>query len=83
MRLLDWILGRSEVKTPNLEDLNQGRCPACGGRDFYEGPHGGLAVNVKCVNCGSCFNLCPPFTPQRIPDAGCYNENRTKKTGDL
>ena len=33
----------------------------CGSTDFYEGPHGGLAVNVKCVKCGKLYNIVPLF----------------------
>ena len=31
-------------------------CLDCGSDKFYEGPHGGMAINIKCVNCGSEFN---------------------------
>ncbi len=48
------------------EKLRRGVCPDCGGDKFLEGPHGGLAVNVQCDNCGSRFNLCWPFSPERI-----------------
>lgn len=34
-------------------------CPDCGGEDFLEGPHGGLAVNVKCSKCGCKLNITP------------------------
>lgn len=42
------------------------KCPDCGKFDFLEGPHGGLAVNIKCANCGSEFNVCPPWFAERI-----------------
>ncbi len=34
-------------------------CPGCGGKEFLEGPHGGMAVNVKCKKCGYKLNVCP------------------------
>jgi len=41
-------------------------CPDCGSKKFYEGPHGGAAVNVKCADCGHKFNLGLPLFVQRI-----------------
>lgn len=26
---------------------------------FFEGPHGGLSVNIKCAHCGTRWNICP------------------------
>jgi len=53
----------------NLEYI-EGRpvCPDCGKNDWYEGPHGGLAVNIKCANpeCGRKFNWMGPFGMERI-----------------
>jgi hypothetical protein len=40
---------------------DQNRMPCCGGLSFKEGPHGGLAVNIQCENCGEWFNICPPM----------------------
>lgn len=37
--------------------LAKGICPDCGSGDFYEGPRGGLSVNIKCAGCGSEFNV--------------------------
>ncbi|MBA7697268.1 hypothetical protein ES703_105931 [subsurface metagenome] len=34
-------------------------CPECKSTDFLEGPHGGMAVNVKCAKCGYRLNTCP------------------------
>ena len=31
-------------------------CPECGGTEFLEGPHGGLAVNFCCAKCFARFN---------------------------
>lgn len=49
-------------------------CPQCGHDRFFEGPHGGLAVNVKCSSCSACFNCTPlvPFDWDPIADAGMY-----------
>ncbi len=32
------------------------RCPDCGGTEFLEGPHGGLAINFACALCRARFN---------------------------
>ena len=58
-----------EKITPQEEiKLKNNTCPDCGGKNFLKGPCGGLAVNVKCANpkCGSKFNICWPFLPERI-----------------
>ena len=52
-------------------------CPACGGNWFYEGPHGGASVNVKCANpvCGKKFNWMGPFGFSEINnDDGFYKK---------
>jgi len=43
-------------------------CPDCGDNKWYEGPHGGLSVNIKCANheCGRKFNWMGPFGMDRI-----------------
>jgi len=41
------------------EIADQLACPECGGKDFLEGPHGGMAVNVKCAKCGYKLNVVP------------------------
>lgn len=38
-----------------------GTCPDCGGH-LPEGPHGGLAINATCKDCGAVFWIAPPFT---------------------
>ena len=55
------------ISNANLERLNEGECPDCGGRGFQLGPRGGLALNVRCAGCGATFWYCPPFPPSRIP----------------
>ena len=50
----------------------QHRCP-CGSNQFYPGPQGGLAHNIKCVECGQCYWWSPPFTPKPIDEVpGVY-----------
>lgn len=45
--------------------LRGGKCPACGSERFFEGPHGGLAVNIICEN-GHKFWVAGPFTPEYL-----------------
>lgn len=33
-----------------------GRCPNCRGQSFYQGPEGGLSMNVECAQCGCRWN---------------------------
>jgi hypothetical protein len=37
----------------------RGECPDCQGKEWYEGPHGGMSVNWYCGNedCGSGFSV--------------------------
>lgn len=54
----------SEFRDLSLDEqriLARAECPFCGRRELYEGPHGGLAVNVYCGGCGAGFNLGPVF----------------------
>jgi hypothetical protein len=32
-------------------------CLHCGGTSFYEGPRGGLSLNIFCAKCGAGFNI--------------------------
>jgi len=41
-------------------------CPDCGGKDFIEGPCGGMSQNIKCSGCGHWFNVALPVFIQRI-----------------
>jgi DNA-directed RNA polymerase subunit RPC12/RpoP len=64
--------------TQQLNALNRGRCPDCGGTRFHEGPHGSGSVNVKCAGCGSKFCYQAPFTPDRINNEDiCYDAETT------
>ena len=50
-----------------IDFVKKNICPDCKCKGFFEGPHGGLCVNVMCKNprCGSRFNL-GPLTVERI-----------------
>lgn len=43
-------LARSKENEGNI------KCPNCGGTEWYEGPSGGLSVNIECTKCGDRFN---------------------------
>lgn len=47
------------VVNPLVESFRKGECPDCHGKDFYEGPSGGMCTNYKCANpdCGHRFNI--------------------------
>lgn len=59
------------------EQLSHARCPDCGGKLFHPGPEGGMSINIKCAetSCGSKFNWCPPFLPQRISNDDMFYQN--------
>jgi hypothetical protein len=59
------LLEYDEVKLNKLF-LKYKCCPDCGCPTLYEGPTGGLSVNVKCSKCGHYFNLGFPMFSQRI-----------------
>jgi hypothetical protein len=40
--------------------ISKGECPDCGGREFREGPSGGICTNFEC-RCGSRFNIGAAF----------------------
>lgn len=78
----------SKVFQGDIETIyRKGKCPDCGGGDFYEGPSGGMATNTKCGICGSFFNV-SPFGVDRIhcvvhniesfPKAKPFNKNMLK-----
>lgn len=48
------------------EMLGKGRCPDCKSKEFWEGPRGGMAMNITCAKCGSRFNIVPGLFCQRI-----------------
>ena len=40
-------------------------CPDCGGKNFLEGPQGGISTNIMCAKCRHRFNA-SPFGIERI-----------------
>jgi hypothetical protein len=38
------------------ESISKGKCPDCKGQ-LLKGPHGGVAINVKCKDCENIFNI--------------------------
>lgn len=54
------IINTITNKPNNLE------CPDCNGDKWFEGPSGGMCVNISCVGCGSRFNDMGPFGLQRL-----------------
>ena len=55
-----------EFVVKQAEETNNLVCIDCGCTDWYEGPCGGLAQNIKCAGCGHCFNMGLPLFFQRI-----------------
>lgn len=49
----------TQTITVPIEEEKEGCCPNCGSDKWYEGPSGGMAVNVKCAGCGIWFNNTP------------------------
>jgi hypothetical protein len=52
---------RGDLMNPSVsEDLVRWlafpECPDCGGRTWYFGPRGGLAINLRCAGCQAWFN---------------------------
>lgn len=41
-------------------------CVDCGSTEFFEGPCGGCAQNIKCVQCGSKYNIMPVGWAERL-----------------
>jgi hypothetical protein len=43
--------------------LYDNQCPDCKGKEFFDGPSGGMSQNIKCANqeCGSEFCIGPFF----------------------
>lgn len=59
------------------------QCPDCGGVDFFEGPHGGLSVNVKCAKCGSKFCWSPLGDMMPIDNEDQLYKGLTIRLADL
>lgn len=45
---------------------NWDHCPACGHTLFFDGPHAGLAVNVRCAGCLTAWWFGGPFGWKQI-----------------
>ena len=50
--------------------IDEGMCPDCHKEDLYEGPHGGMMMNIRCSFCGSKFNIPDPEFPG-LPMGNC------------
>lgn len=63
--------------------IDNNMCPDCTGR-LLEGPSGGfgLAVNIKCEDCGAKFNFAPPFKTERISDSFKFPPKKGEKSED-
>lgn len=50
----------TDAERVELSFKQSGKCPDCSGKDFFEGPSGGVCTNWKCANeaCGHYFNVC-------------------------
>lgn len=63
MKLINWILTFLGIKPPKNSpvDFYRLKCSYCGGTEFFEGPSGGLSVNILCANkaCSHWFNWGP------------------------
>lgn len=58
-------------------------CPSCRSIWFFEGPRGGLSVNVKCVKCGRKFNYMGPFGMDGIDNDDAGYSTKVVKLEDL
>lgn len=63
--LSDWLSGKGNGR-PDLKEImaKEGPdpvCKYCGGKEFFEGPSGGLSTNILCTNyeCRHWFNYSP------------------------
>lgn len=63
MRLFGWIRKRPQQPLPHGETGGFSkanrftRCLHCHGTQFYEGPEGGLSINLECAECGARYNV--------------------------
>jgi len=59
--VFSWLKRRkSTVLPPPLNKVNIDRftsCIYCDSPEYYEGPTGGVAMNIKCAQCGARFNI--------------------------
>lgn len=65
---MSWFRKSRSPDPPEAKEATCGkpRCSYCGGTDFFEGPSGGVCVNIRCANekCRHWFN----FTPFGLED---------------
>ena len=64
MRFLSRLFRRAENnnRAPNelLYEAMMEKCPDCGNpAEYYEGPSGGMNVNIFCGHCGQGYNIAP------------------------
>lgn len=61
-----------QLSGPERVAIGSGRCPDCGGTQFLAGSSAGYSEDVRCANpeCGSEFNVCPPYLAERISTPG-------------
>ena len=57
-----------------VKAFQSGFCPDCGIWEMYEGPSGGMSVNMACGNCGGEFNH-SGFTTDRIHSSRATQQN--------
>ena len=58
---------KSELtNTEKYELLSFFKCPDCHGPNFLKGPEAAMCTNIACEDCGSRFNICPPYYAARI-----------------
>ena len=69
---LKMILRSMPQITLTLRSASSFQYEDCGGRDFLEGPHGGMAVNFCCAHCYARFNDLIVFPIER---QGCVAES--------
>lgn len=54
---------RPPVSLPPPDDRDfkewDSTCPNCHQRNWIEGPHGGMSINLKCGDCGIWINAVP------------------------
>jgi len=60
-KFLKRLFGNKEVPmSAEMHSLYERReCPNCKCKDFFMGPHGGMAQNIECVGCGNIYNVGP------------------------
>lgn len=50
-------MNKTWVMFEDVPAPKDGACPNCDNKEFYEGPSGGMATNVKCAKCGLKWNV--------------------------